>query len=159
MLKTLISAQTKKMLDEAIASELYASHLYRHLANQLQRLGYFGAQKYFLSESEDELKHYQLHVEYQNDSGTVANVPSVPAITEKIGSLLDALEVAYETEVQLGEDYAKYYTAADPTTQQFLLQFLKIQRDSVGDFADLIARLRQVDGDKCGILLDRKSVV
>ena len=49
--KMIISADCKKMLDEAVHSELYASNLYKHIANQLQRIGYFGATKFFLKES------------------------------------------------------------------------------------------------------------
>lgn len=31
--KSLLSPQVKAMLDEAVSQELYASHLYRHVAN------------------------------------------------------------------------------------------------------------------------------
>ena len=37
-------------------------------------------------------------------------------------------------------------------TQQFLLQFLAIQRKSVGEFGDLLARIGLVKGDNAGIL-------
>ncbi len=39
----IISANLKAVLDEAVHAELYAANLYKHIANQLQRLGYFGA--------------------------------------------------------------------------------------------------------------------
>ena len=39
-----------------------------------------------------------------------------------------------------------------PVTQQFLLQFLAIQRKSVGEFGDLLARIGLVKGDNAGIL-------
>ena len=42
--KSLLSANMKKWLQKSIESELYASNFYKHLANQLQRLGYFGSQ-------------------------------------------------------------------------------------------------------------------
>ena len=47
MPKSLLSPEVKAALDEAIHAELYASNLYLHLANQLQRLGYFCAQAFF----------------------------------------------------------------------------------------------------------------
>lgn len=154
-MKSLITTDIKTILDKAIQSELYASHLYKHLANQLQRMGYFGAQKFFLAESATELEHYQQHVDYQNDVGSVAKVPAVEAMNESVGSLMDALEIGYETEAQLYEDYVRWYqmAAKDPVTQQFLLQFLEIQRKSVGEYADLLARLATVGDDKCGILI------
>ena len=153
--KMIISAECKKMLDEAIHSELYASNLYKHIANQLQRLGYFGASKFFLNESADELKHYQLHVEFLNDVGTVAKVPMIEAMNETIETFSDAIETGYETELELLNNYQGWYrdTAEDPIVQQFLLQFLEIQRRSVGEYGDLLARIQLVDQDKAGMLL------
>ncbi len=39
------------------------------------------------------------------------------------------------------------------TTQQFLLQFLELQRKSVGEMGDLMSRLRLVDGEGAGMIL------
>jgi ferritin len=151
----IISTDLKDMLDEAVHSELYASNLYKHIANELQRIGYFGANKFFLNESADELKHYQLHVEFQNDVGTVANIPMIEAMTDSIKTLSDAVELGYETELELYNNYKKWYKQAeyDPVVQQFLLQFLEIQRLSVGEYGDLLARIQLVDQDKAGMLL------
>lgn len=153
--KMIISADCKKMLDEAVHSELYASNLYKHIANQLQRIGYFGATKFFLKESADELEHYQRHVEFQNDVGTVAKVPMVEAMNDSIETLSDAIETGYETEMELYNSYKEWYGRAsdDPVVQQYLLQFLEIQRTSVGEYGDLLARIQLVDQDKAGMLL------
>jgi ferritin len=151
----IISANLKAVLDEAVHSELYASNLYKHVANQMQRLGYFGAQKFFLKESADELAHYQLHVDFQNDVGTVAKVPMIEAMNEPIKTFSDAIELGYETELELYEKYKDWYEQAstDPIVQQFLLQFLEFQRKSVGEYGDLLARIQLVDQDKAGMLL------
>jgi len=153
--KMIISAEHKAMLDDAVHSELYASNLYKHIANSLQRIGYFGATKFFLNESADELTHYQRHVEFQNDVGTEAKIPMVEAMNESIKTLSDAIELGYETELELYNDYKKWYAQADsdPVVQQFLLQFLEIQRTSVGEYGDLLARIELVDQDKAGMLL------
>lgn len=153
--KMIISAELKNMLDDAVHSELYASNLYKHLANQVQRLGYFGVQKFFLRESATELEHYQLHANFQNDVGTVAEVPAIEAMTESIKSLSDAVELAYETEMELYSNYKTWYAkaASDPAVQQFLLQFIEFQRTSVGEYGDLLARIQLVDQDKAGMLL------
>ena len=151
----IISANLKAVLDDAVHSELYASNLYKHVANQLQRIGYFGAQKFFLKESADELAHYQMHVDFQNDVGTVAKVPAIEAMNEPIKTLSDAIELGYETELELYENYKDWYeqAASDPVVQQFLLQFLEFQRKSVGEYGDLLARIQLVDQDKAGMLL------
>jgi len=151
----IISANLKAALDEAVHAELYAANLYKHIANQLQRLGYFGAQKFFLKESASELEHYQLHVDFQNDVGTVAKVPMIEAMNESIKTFSDAIELGYETELELYENYKDWYGQAsgDPVVQQFLLQFLELQRTSVGEYGDLLARIQLVDQDKAGMLL------
>ena len=151
----IISADIKRMLDDAIHAELYAANLYKHIANQVQRLGYLGAMKFFLKESEAELDHYQRHAPFQNDVGTVAKVPMLEAMTDSVKSFSDAVELAYETELELYNTYKNMYsqTSSDPVVQQFLLQFLELQRTSVGEYGDLLARIELVDGDKAGMLL------
>lgn len=155
MPKSLLAPKIKSILDEAIAAELYAGHLYRHIANQLQRLGYFGAQKFFLAESANEASHYQTIADFMNDCGDVAAVPAIEAMNEPIGDLRDAIETAYETELQLRNDYNRWYSACgdDAVTAQFLLQFLEIQRKSVGEFGDLISRLDIAKDDRAAILM------
>lgn len=153
--KMIIDSSLKALIDDAIHSELYASNLYKHIANQLQRIGYFGAQKFFAAESAAELEHYQRHVQFLNDVGGVAKVPAIEAMNEPIDTLSDAVELGYETELQLYEDYVSWYKQAesDPVVQQFLLQFLELQRTSVGEYGDLLARIQLVDQDKAGMLL------
>jgi len=153
--KMIISQECKDMLDDAVHSELYASNLYKHSAIEVQRLGYLGTNKFFLKESADELTHYQRHVEFQNDVGTVAKVPMIEAMNDTIETLSDAIETGYETELELYNNYKEWYseTSDDPVVQQFLLQFLEIQRTSVGEYGDLLARIQLVDQDKAGMLL------
>ncbi len=147
MVTSLLKPEIKAWLDKSIASELYASNLYKHIANQLQRLGLFGAQKYYLKESGEELVHYQKIVDYINDMGDVATIPSIPKMSDKINSLMDALEISYETEYELMKQYQEFYEKAedeykDCVTGTFLIEFLQIQRKSVGEYADLISRLQ-----------------
>ena len=153
--KMMISQELKNALDDAVHSELYASQLYKHVANQLQRLGWFGAQKFFAAESSSELEHYQKIVDFQNDVGTVAKVPMIESMIDPIADLVSAVELGYETEVELYNDYKRWYgmASSDPVVQQFLLQFLEIQRTSVGEYGDLLARLKLVEGDRAGLLL------
>lgn len=155
---------TKKMLsnlNDAIHSELYASNLYKHVANQLQRLGYFGAQKFFLSESSDELGHYQKIVDYINDRGLVATVPQIEMQDEKVTSLRDALTIGFETEKALSEDYSEWFKQAmaeDVVTAQFLLQYIEHQRKSIGEYGDLIARLDRAGANEAALLLIDKEL-
>jgi ferritin len=150
----LLDKPTEDMLNKAVHAELYASHLYRHVSNQMQRVGFFGTQKFFAGESADELKHYQLIADYMNDRGAMAKVPALEACTDVATDIVDAIELGYETELQLMRDYEKWYRECKcVTTQQFLLQFLETQRKSVGEYGDLLTRLGLVSNDKAGMLM------
>lgn len=153
---SLLSKAVEAMLNEAVHAELYASNLYKHVSNQLQRVGYFGAQKHFASASAEELTHYQKLADFLNDRGTTAKIPTIEAMTEKVATLRDALELAYETELDLGRDYDRWYKTAaaeDPTTAQFLLFYLEEQRTSVGRYGDLLARLDRAGDNEAALLM------
>ena len=152
-IKNLLTKPIETMLAQAAAAELYAAHLYQHIGNQMQFQGWFGAQKFFLAESASERGHYQRLVDFANQRGSWLPVPAVPAIDETVGSLGDALQVAYDTEVQLGQDYEAWHEECRcPTARQFLLSYLEEQRTSVGEIGDLISRLERCGADKGAML-------
>lgn len=145
--KSLLKPDIKKWLNKSGASELYAHHLYIHLATQLQRLGLFGTQKFFEKESNDELKHYLIVRDYVNDMGDVLEMSAVDMCDDKVLNIGDALQIYYDTELDLMEQYKEFYKIAEKSedciTGQFLLQFLEIQRKSVGEAGDLLQKYKQ----------------
>jgi ferritin len=143
--KSLLSPSMKKGMQEAVYIELYQSNLWKSLANQLQSLGYFGSQKYFLAESAEELTHYQMHVEFINDMGDCADLPKIDAVTDKVKDIGDALEVGYNIEMDVYKQYKDFYKKAedeDVSVAQYLLQFVEIQRKAVGHYGDLLAKYK-----------------
>lgn len=153
--KDLLSAKMKTWLEKSATSELYASHLYRHISNHAQKLGFFGAQKYYLKESVDEVSHYETLADFCNDMGWVIPMPTIPSITEKVESLEDALTLQYNAEYDLLKQYEEFYDIAeteDCITAQFLLQFMEIQRKSVGEVGDFISRYKRCGKNEAAIL-------
>ena len=147
LINSLLKPEIKKWFIKSAESELYASNLYKHIANQLQRLGFFGAQKYYLKESAEELVHYQKLVDFVNDMADVLPVPAVPAMADRVTSIEDALNISYETELDLMKQYQQFYNEAeekykDCVTATFLIEFLQIQRKSVGEYGDFISRFQ-----------------
>jgi ferritin len=71
MLKNQLSELTDNILQQALQAEYKAFYLYRHLSIQCQRLGLFGAAKFFDKESTDEQSHAKRIEDYFNDRGTV----------------------------------------------------------------------------------------
>lgn len=155
LIKSLLSASLKKGIQEALQMELYQSNLWKHIANNLQRLGFFGGQKYFLKESAEELTHYQIIVDFMNDMGDCAKMPQIDAVTDEITSIGDALQVGYEMELEVYNMYKKLYEKAedeDCTVGQFLLQFIELQRRAVGQYGDLFSRYNKCGKNEAAIL-------
>jgi ferritin len=153
--KNLLSPSMKKGLQKAIYAELYQSNLWKHIANHLQRLGYFGGQKYFLAESAEELTHYQIFVDFINDMGDVADVPKIDAIEDEIDSIGTALQVAYDMELDVYNQYKKFYKEAeeeDCAVGIFMQQFVTIQLKAVGAYGDLISRYNRCGTNEAAIL-------
>jgi ferritin len=151
MLKSLLSKDMKEGLNDAVQVELQQSSLWKSLANQMQRLGYFGSQKYFLAESAEELTHYQMHVEFMNDMGDCADLPKIDAVNDKVKTIGDALEIGYEIELDVYNQYKEFYEKAaseDVVVAQYLLQFLEIQRKAVGHYGDLLAKYKVAEETK-----------
>lgn len=157
-MKTLLSKEVKSGLETAMGHELYAHSLYTQLSNYSQRKGLFGAQKYFESEAKSELKHYGKLVDYVNDRGDIVDVPAVPKVTDKPETLKEMFEVALEAEIDLANFYTELYEKCedeleDCVTAQFLLQFIDIQRKSVGEVMDFISTLTIAGDNSAAILL------
>jgi ferritin len=151
LVKSMLNAEMKKGLQQSIYWELYQSNLWKSLANQLQRLGLFGSQKYFLAESAEELTHYQVIVEFMNDMGDCADLPKIEAIEDKVKNIGDALEIGYETETDVYnhyKDFAKDALKEDLAVYSFLQQFIDIQVKAVGAYGDLLAKYKIAEETK-----------
>ena len=152
--KSLLNKADRAKLMEAVGLELHAAAKYKYFATCLQKKGYFGCQKYFNGEAEEELKHHRILTDFMNDRNDEADMPTVSAIDEDHEELLSAFMSAYDFELELEEFYCDFYSGTnDVTIQQFLLQFIEIQRKSVGEYGDLIARLELCGDDKSALLM------
>ena len=77
----------------------------------------------------------------------------VDGCDDEIKTLADAIERAYKQEVDLGKKYTTWHGQVDPMTGQFLLQFLEIQRKSIGEYGDLLSRLEIADDNAAALLM------
>lgn len=159
MKKLLLNKEYQKKITEAIGLELYASNFYKHLSNQLKNIGYFGSAEFFLKESKDETKHYQIWADFVNDRGGAAKVPTIKGIDTELTTLKEAFDLYYQTEYELGEFYNDWYMDCDDATiHQQLLTFVEIQRTSIGEAGDFLATLEQCGTDKAALLIFDKEI-
>ena len=155
MKESLLKASDKKLLNEAVGHELYASNFYKYAASCCQKYGLFGAQKFFEKESADELAHYYKLRDFFNDRGDEADMPQVDEVDFKEGiDLMGILDAAYDLEKDLGEFYNDFYfSTKDATVQVKIHKFVKIQTKAIGEYGDLLARLSLVSECPGGLLI------
>jgi len=145
-MEQLLTAEEQKALNKFGKFELTASHVYQHLANRMKSLGYFGAEAFFMSESLDERKHYGKLEQFMNDMNCELNVESLEAVKSDVANIGDALNMAYEMELDLLKEYEKEASSGFSYKVTVALQeFINIQVAAVGEYGDLINRLKLTD--------------
>lgn len=145
-MEKLLTELEQKELNKFGKLELTASHVYQHLTNRMKSLGYFGAEKFFLSESLDERKHYNTIEQFMNDMNCELFVESLDPVTSTVSNIGEALELAYQMEAELLAEYEK--TASMDISRKVLIllqDFIMIQVSAVGEYGDLINRLKLTD--------------
>lgn len=145
-MENLLSEIEQKELNKFGKLELTASHVYQHLTNRMKTLGYFGAEKFFLGESLDERTHYNKLEQFMNDMNCELSVESLDPVKSEVVGIGDALELAYQMEADLLEEYEKTSSMEISKKVLILLQdFIMIQVSAVGEYGDLINRLKLTD--------------
>ena len=160
MKKPLLNAECIKKFEKSLEWELTHFYMYKLLANKCQMLGYFGAQAYFLAESAEEETHYQKHVDFLNDEGVLAKLPVLAPEKESISCLCDAIQMAYDNELDLLEYYREMYkeeVMEYPEVAAHLSFFLDTQREAVGFYGDILSMFEsEKDNDNISMVIDHK---
>jgi ferritin len=146
-MEKLLTDVEQKELNKFGKLELTASQAYLHLTNRMKTLGYFGAEKFFAGESKDERKHYAKHEDFMNKFNCELTVESLGPVTSDVKDIKEALEMAYQMEVDLLNEYEKSCKLPDLSIKVVLLlqEFVEIQSDAVGEYGDLLTRLALTD--------------
>jgi len=140
----------------ASIEELTAHFVYINVANIFQNLGFFGAQKYFEGESTEELKHYFIVRDYVNDRGGLLSTPETKKVLISVSTIEEGLDVALKLETELLTFYEKGYRLCsdmnDFASTERLHEFIRIQRESIGEISDLQARYNRTGNSPAAIL-------
>jgi len=146
-MEKLLTDLEQKELNKFGKLELTASHAYLHLSNRMKTLGYFGAEKLFIDESNGEREHYLKIEKFANDLGCELSVESLDTMSCECNNIKEALEYAYQMEKDLMMEYEKSARRADLSLKVVLLlqDFTTHQVGAVGEYGDLLARLALTD--------------
>ncbi len=140
-MKKLLTPDEVEMINKLGVEELTASQTYLHLSNTMKTIGFFGAEKFFMAESNSEREHYNKLEAFMNDMNEQIEVRTLQAVNIEIDDLMEAFEHALEMEMNLLSQYEEAYKKSSPKLQALIHHFLEIQVESVGEYGDLIARL------------------
>jgi ferritin len=140
-MKRLLTPDEVEMINKLGVEELTASQTYLHLSNTMKTIGFFGAEKFFMNESNSEREHYNKLEAFMNDMNEQIEVRTLQAVNIEIDDLMEAFEHALEMEMNLLGQYEEAYKKSSPKLQALIHHFLELQVESVGEYGDLIARL------------------
>ncbi len=140
-MKKLLTPDEVEMINKLGVEELTASQTYLHLSNTMKTIGFFGAEKFFMNESNSERDHYNKLEVFMNDMNEQIEVRTLQAVNIEIDDLMEAFEHALEMEMNLLDQYEEAYEEASPKLKAFFIEFINLQVESVGEYGDLIARL------------------
>jgi ferritin len=152
-MKKLLTSQEVEMINKLGVEELTASQTYLHLSNTMKTIGFFGAEKFFMNESNSEREHYNKLEAFMNDMNEQIEVRTLQAVNIEIDDLMEAFEHALEMETNLLGQYEEAYKKSSPKLQALIHHFLELQVESVGEYGDLIARLSRTNEP---ILIDQE---
>lgn len=122
----------------------------------MQAVGYFGAQAYFEKESLEENEHAQRHINFLNDVGVMAKLPTITPEKEVPNELYAAIELAYENEKDLLDYYKGVYkedVVETPEIAEHLNFYIKTQVEAVGFYGDILATLESEKDNKNACLV------
>ncbi len=159
MKKPLIDKSCTAKIEAAMKYELGHFYLYKHLGICMQAAGYFGAAAYFDKESAEENGHAQKHINFLNDMGVLAKLPSLAPEKEQPTSLYDAIGLAYENEKDLLDYYKEAYKDSldDAPVMVHLADFVKLQTEAVGFLGDILATMEsEKDNKNVCMVIDQK---
>ena len=142
-MEKLLSEAEIKTLNKFGQFELTASHTYLFLANRMKSLSYFGAEKFFNSESDSEREHYRKIEKFMSDLGCELSVEGVDKADHPVTNVKEALELAYMIEKDLLDAYETAARNSELSLKVVLLlqDFTTHQVEAVGEYGDLLARI------------------
>jgi len=141
------------MINKLGVEELTASQTYLHLSNTMKTIGFFGAEKFFMNESNSEREHYNKLEAFMNDMNEQIEVRTLQAVNIEIDDLMEAFEHALEMEMNLLGQYEAAWDKSSAKLKPLLHHFIELQVESVGEYGDLIARLSRTNEP---ILIDQE---
>ncbi len=158
-----LNLKVKKIIDERLNDELYASYHYKSAFAWAALKHYPGATKFFDQESKDEQQHANMLIEYATDYGYMPAYSDINTPPKSFSSLRDIIEQSLKLETDLMEKYEEAYKIAlevCPANAVALFEpLLLIQDSSVREYTNLIDDLNRYGDTPLGVSMFDKEVL
>jgi ferritin len=150
-----ISPRMKKLLNDQIAMEGYASNYYLSMASWAEITGYEGAANYFFTQADEERLHMLKIIHFLNGLGVEAVVPSVKEPPKTFQSFESLFKIALKNEQAVTNAIHKMVEIAqkekDHSSFDFLQWFVKEQVQEETKFEAILQKFDLIGRDKLAI--------
>jgi len=153
-------------VNKQINLELYASYVYQQMAYHFDRddVALPGFHKFFKDSSDEERKHAERFMEFQNKRGGRIVLQDIPKPTkQEWSSGLEAMEAALELEKTVNQALLDLHAIATKNTDPQFCDFLEThylveQVESIKQLSDYITNLKRVGPGLGEYMFDKESL-
>ncbi len=141
----MLSTKMLQILNEQVAKEVYASHLYMAMASWAENEGLAGIADWFYAQSEEEREHMLKFIRYVNERGGHAEVPLVEKPPKDFPGVKEAFDAALDHEkmvsAAINDIAALAFDEKDFATHNWIQWFIEEQREEEDSVQSIIDKL------------------
>lgn len=159
---TKIPAKVLSLLQEQLTTERHANAVYLAIAASLSQTAFHGFTEWFEVQGHEEYLHFKKVFAYLVERNEMPEIGSTENVSIDVKEPLEAMRQALALEVSVTESINAICEAADEegdeSTEEFLLWFIREQRESEKKIQEWILKLELAGKDACALLkLDEEA--
>lgn len=152
-----VGKRTYEALNKQVTEELASSYLYMSMSAVLSDMGLDGCASWMMKQSEEEYQHAMKIFHHLLDRGVKVKLLPIPASKQEWRAPLHIFEEMQRHEQKVTSLIYAIYEAAvadkDYATMSFIQWFIDEQVEEESIAADLLDRLRKMQGSDLGVLM------
>lgn len=152
-----VGKRTYEALNKQVTEELASSYLYMSMSAVLSDMGLDGCASWMMKQSEEEYQHAMKIFHHLLDRGVKVKLLPIPASKQEWRAPLHIFEEMQRHEQKVTTLIHSIYEAAvadkDYATMSFIQWFIDEQVEEESIAADLLDRLRKMQGSDLGVLM------
>lgn len=152
-----VGKRTYEALNKQVTEELASSYLYMSMSAVLSDMGLDGCASWMMKQSEEEYQHAMKIFHHLLDRGVKVKLLPIPASKQEWRAPLHIFEEMQRHEQKVTSLIYAIYEAAvadkDYATVSFIQWFIDEQVEEESIAADLLDRLRKMQGSDLGVLM------